>query len=68
MSLIRSAPLNGYHPTLKLTDILERLPTRPASRFEELLTHRWLPRQLAGLFDYRTFAVAAKYKYGQSLH
>ncbi|MCE9661130.1 MAG: transposase domain-containing protein, partial [Burkholderiales bacterium] len=26
-----------------LKDVLERLPTQPASRVEELLPHRWKP-------------------------
>jgi transposase len=41
MSLIQSAKLNGHDPYRYLKDILERLPTRPASRVEELLPHRW---------------------------
>jgi len=41
MSLIQSAKLNGHDPYLYLKDILERLPTHPASRLEELLPHRW---------------------------
>ncbi len=41
MSLIQSAKLNGHDPYQYLRDILERLPTHPASRIEELLPHRW---------------------------
>ena len=41
MSLIQSAKLNGHDPYRYLKDILERLPTQPASRLEELLPHRW---------------------------
>ena len=41
MSLIQSAKLNGHDPYAYLKDILERLPTQPASRIEELLPHRW---------------------------
>ncbi len=41
MSLIQSAKLNGHDPYTYLKDILERLPTQPASRLEELLPHRW---------------------------
>jgi transposase len=41
MSLIQSAKLNGLEPYRYLKDILERLPTQPASRIEELLPHRW---------------------------
>ena len=41
MSLIQSAKLNGHDPYQYLKDVLQRLPTHPASRFEELLPHRW---------------------------
>ncbi len=41
MSLIQSAKLNGHDPYRYLADILDRLPTHPASRLEELLPHRW---------------------------
>jgi transposase len=41
MSLIQSAKLNGHDPYLYLKDVLERLPTQPASRLEELMPHRW---------------------------
>ena len=27
-----------------LRDVMERLPTQPASRIEELLPHRWQPQ------------------------
>jgi transposase len=43
MSLIQSAKLNGHEPYRYLKDVLERLPTQPASRLEELLPHRWEP-------------------------
>ena len=43
MSLIQSAKLNGHDPYRYLKDVLERLPTQPASRIEELLRHRWGP-------------------------
>jgi hypothetical protein len=43
MSLIQSAKLNGHDPYRYLKDILERLPTQPASQVEELLPHRWSP-------------------------
>jgi hypothetical protein len=42
-SLIQSAKLNGHDPYRYLKDVLERLPTQPASRLEELLPHRWRP-------------------------
>ena len=41
MSLIQSARLNGHDPYAYLKDVLERLPTHPASRIEDLLPHRW---------------------------
>jgi transposase len=43
MSLVHSARLNGHDPYAYLKDVLERLPTQPASRVEELLPHRWQP-------------------------
>ena len=43
MSLVHSARLNGHDPYAYLRDILERLPTQPASRIDELLPHRWKP-------------------------
>jgi transposase len=43
MSLIHSARLNGHDAYLYLRDILERLPTHPASRIHNLLPHRWQP-------------------------
>lgn len=42
MSLIQSAKLNELDPYLYLKDVLERLPTHPASRIEELLPHQWV--------------------------
>jgi transposase len=43
MSLIQSAKLNGLEPLTYLKDVLERLPTQPNSRIEELLPHKWRP-------------------------
>ncbi|MCO5121036.1 MAG: IS66 family transposase [Burkholderiaceae bacterium] len=43
MSLIQSARINGHDPYTYLRDVLERLPTQPNSRIEELLPHRWAP-------------------------
>jgi transposase len=43
MSLIQSARLNGHDPYRYLKDVLERLPTQPASRISELLPHSWTP-------------------------
>lgn len=41
MSLIQSAKLNGHDPYRYLKDVLERLPTHPANRINELLPHCW---------------------------
>jgi transposase len=41
MSLIQSAKLNGHDPYRYLKEVLERLPTQPASRIDELLPHCW---------------------------
>jgi transposase len=46
MSLIQSAKINGLDPYAYLKDVLERLPTQPNSRIEELLPHCWKPTQL----------------------
>jgi transposase len=43
MSLIQSARLNRHDPYRYLKDVLERLPTQPASRIGELLPHSWTP-------------------------
>jgi transposase len=43
MSLVHSARINGHDPYAYLKDVLERLPTHPASRVDELLPHRWKP-------------------------
>jgi hypothetical protein len=40
---LHSARLNGHDPHVYLKDVLERLPTQPASRIGELLPHRWQP-------------------------
>jgi len=44
MSLLHSATLNGHEPWAYLKDVLTRLPTQLNSRIEELLPHRWQPR------------------------
>jgi hypothetical protein len=43
MSLIQSAKLSGQDPFRYLKDVLERLPTHPASHIDELLPHCWQP-------------------------
>ena len=47
MGLVHSARLNGHGPYAYLKDVLERLPTQPASRVKELLPHRWQPTFIA---------------------
>jgi len=44
MSLVHSARLNGHDPHAYLKEVMERLPTQPASRIGELLPHRWTPQ------------------------
>ena len=44
MSLVMSAKLNGHDPWAYLKDVLERQPTQPNSRIEELLPHCWKPQ------------------------
>ena len=41
MSLVQSAKLNGHDPWAYLKDVLERLPSHPNGRIEELLPHLW---------------------------
>lgn len=43
MSLIGSAKLNDLDPYVYLRDVLERLPSHPASCIADLLPHRWYP-------------------------
>lgn len=43
MSLVHSARLNRHDPYAYLRDVLERLPTQPVSRDDELLPHLWQP-------------------------
>jgi transposase len=43
MSLVQSAKLNGHDPWAYLKDVLERLPTHPNRRIDELLPHLWTP-------------------------
>ena len=37
MSLVQSAKLNGHEPWAYLRDVLERLPSHPNNRIDELL-------------------------------
>jgi transposase len=43
MSLIHSARINGHDVYAYMKDILERLPSQPASKISELFPHRWTP-------------------------
>jgi len=43
MSLLHSARINGHDPYAYFKDVLDRLPTHPATRIDELLPHRWSP-------------------------
>lgn len=45
MSLVQSAKLNGHDPWAYLKDVLERLLAHPNNRIDELLPHRWEPKQ-----------------------
>jgi transposase len=45
MSLIHSARLNGHDVYAYLKDVLERLPSQPASRVGELFPHHWSTAQ-----------------------
>jgi hypothetical protein len=47
MSLLHTARINGHEPHAYLKDVLERLPTHPANRIEELLPYNWQPPKLA---------------------
>jgi hypothetical protein len=41
MSPLGSAKMNDLDPYVYLRNVLERLPTQPHSRIDELLPHRW---------------------------
>jgi hypothetical protein len=47
MSLLHTVRINGHEPHAYLKDVLERLPTHPANRIEELLPYNWQPPKLA---------------------
>lgn len=40
-SFMGSCKMHSINPQLWLTDVLERLPTHPINKIEELLPHRW---------------------------
>lgn len=43
VSLLHTARLNGLEPYADLKDVLERLPTHPASVVRQLLPYHWAP-------------------------
>ena len=43
MSLLHTARLNGHESYAYLKDVLQRLPTQPASALADLLPYRWKP-------------------------
>ena len=45
MSLVQSAKLNGLDPWAYLRDVLARIHSHPSQRLDELLPHRWRPRE-----------------------
>lgn len=47
MTLVHSARINGHDPYAYIKDVLDRLPTQPASRIAELLPHHWKPAAAA---------------------
>lgn len=44
MTLIQSAKINDHDPYAYMKDILDRLPTHPYSKIDELLPHNWQPQ------------------------
>ena len=38
-----AAKLNGHDPQAYLKDVMDKQPTWPNSRIEDLLPHRWSP-------------------------
>jgi hypothetical protein len=46
MSLIQSAKINGLDPQAYLKDVMERLPTIKYSALDQLLPHKWKPRNM----------------------
>ena len=45
MSTVHLVKLNGHEPHAYLKDVMERLPTHPSRRIDEVLPHRWQPHQ-----------------------
>jgi len=43
-SLLGTCKVNGVNPLHWLRDILEKLPTHPVNRIEQLLPHLWEPQ------------------------
>jgi transposase len=42
MSLLHSTGINGHDPYAYFKDALDRLPTHPASKIDQLLPHQWV--------------------------
>jgi transposase len=42
LSRIRPAKLNSHDPQAYLKDVMDKLPTWPNSRIDELLPNRWV--------------------------
>jgi hypothetical protein len=56
-SLLGSCKLHDIEPYSYLKDILERLPDHPISQIDDLLPHRWKPRQAEQKTEPITIAV-----------
>jgi transposase len=60
-SLIETCKQNDINPALYLADVLEKIPTHPNKRIQELLPHRWkkLQQQQTIETDKQTTTLAA---------
>ena len=60
-SLIETCKQNDINPALYLADVLEKIPTHPNKRIQELLPHRWkkLQQQQTIETDKQTITLAA---------
>lgn len=56
-SLLGSCKLHGVEPYNYLKDILERLPDHPINQIDDLLPHRWKPRQVEKQAEWIPIAV-----------
>jgi hypothetical protein len=46
MSLTQSAKINSLNPQVYLKDVMKRLPTIKYSALNQLLPHKWKPRNM----------------------